>query len=306
MGRSAAQVRRTPVIGVLLAACWLAAAAPALPRQDAPAAGRPAPNAELVSFPSGAVTLKGWLYRPEGNGPFPAVLWNHGSGRTPNGHPDLAKFYNSHGFVFFLPYRQGHGPSPGDYIVDLEQQFRRQHGAGPAARSYSVELHERSNADVAAALDWLKKQPFVDADRIAVSGVSYGGIQTLLTAEKGLGLKAAVAFSPGPKQWNNGELQQRLVDTVRRARVPIFILQAQNDYHLGPSELLGPELRRKGAPNRARVYPAFGATAEDGHAEFSSRAAAIAIWGNDVLDFLKDTGVTNSAVHAGGGPARTY
>src|SRR5262249_40987223 len=147
----------------------------------------------------GDLTLKGWLYRPEGQGPFPAVLWNHGSGRTPNGHPDLARFYNSHGFVFFMSYRRGHGPSPGEYIVDLEQRFRQQNRDPGRAGRYSVELHDRYNADVVAALTWLKKQPFVDPARIVISGVSYGGIQTLLTAEKGLGLKAAMAFSPGPK-----------------------------------------------------------------------------------------------------------
>src|SRR6185503_16194611 len=41
-------------------------------------AGSPAP-AETISFPSGALTLRGVLYRPPGPGPFPAVLYNHGS-----------------------------------------------------------------------------------------------------------------------------------------------------------------------------------------------------------------------------------
>ena len=35
--------------------------------------------AEVVSFPSGGNTLSGVVYRPAGAGPFPAVLWNHGS-----------------------------------------------------------------------------------------------------------------------------------------------------------------------------------------------------------------------------------
>jgi hypothetical protein len=36
-------------------------------------------GAEIVSFPSGERTLRGVLYKPEGPGPFPAVLFNHGS-----------------------------------------------------------------------------------------------------------------------------------------------------------------------------------------------------------------------------------
>ena len=63
-------------------------------------------NAKLVSFSWSGGTLHGFLYVPEGKGPFPAVLWNHGSERRPGWQPELASFYNSHGFVFFLPHRR--------------------------------------------------------------------------------------------------------------------------------------------------------------------------------------------------------
>src|SRR2546428_427907 len=36
---------------------------------------------EVVTFPSGKRILHGVLYRPSGSGPFPAVLYNHGSAR---------------------------------------------------------------------------------------------------------------------------------------------------------------------------------------------------------------------------------
>ena len=32
-----------------------------------------------VQFPSSGLTLHGWIYKPTGAGPFPAVVWNHGS-----------------------------------------------------------------------------------------------------------------------------------------------------------------------------------------------------------------------------------
>src|SRR5262247_2224131 len=35
-----------------------------------------------IAVSSGDVTLEAWMWRPQGNGPFPAVLVNHGSGRT--------------------------------------------------------------------------------------------------------------------------------------------------------------------------------------------------------------------------------
>jgi hypothetical protein len=34
---------------------------------------------QKVTFPSGKLMLHGFLYRPVGSGPFPAVLYNHGN-----------------------------------------------------------------------------------------------------------------------------------------------------------------------------------------------------------------------------------
>src|SRR5215469_6868114 len=148
----------------------------------------PPQNAKVVSLPSSGATLYGFLYVPEGKGPFPAVLWNHGSERRPGWQPELASFYNSHGFVFFLPHRRGQGRSPGAYIMD-EIHDRE----SPTA---VVEAHQVANEDVVAAVKWLVAQPEVDASRVVVSGCSFGGIQTLLTAEKGLGARAFIAFAP--------------------------------------------------------------------------------------------------------------
>src|SRR5215831_17782639 len=53
---------------LLLVACHPRVAAPPL-----------SVTGETVTFRSGELTLKGSLYRPQGSGPFPAVLYNHGS-----------------------------------------------------------------------------------------------------------------------------------------------------------------------------------------------------------------------------------
>jgi len=38
---------------------------------------------ELTTFTSGDLALKGFIWKPEGPGPFPAILWNHGSEKQP-------------------------------------------------------------------------------------------------------------------------------------------------------------------------------------------------------------------------------
>jgi len=66
---------------------------------------------EEVTFPSGKLVLHGFLYRPQGNGPFPAILYNHGSEEKPGTKPALGEFFSSRGYVFFVPHRRGHGRS---------------------------------------------------------------------------------------------------------------------------------------------------------------------------------------------------
>lgn len=240
-------------------------------------AQEPPANARLVSFPSAGATLSGYLYVPDGKGPFPAVLWNHGSEKRPGWQPQLASFYNANGFVFFLPHRRGQGRSPGLYIMDEI----RSTGRNPIA---AVQAQRAANADVVAALNWLKTQPEVDASRIVVSGCSFGGIQTLLTAEKGLGVRAFIAFAPAAQSWSNGTLDEMLESAVKNAKAPVFILQAKNDYSIEPAEVLGKIAKTRGG--QAKIYSAFGNTPQDGHWEFATTSAGIALWGEDVLQFI--------------------
>ncbi len=102
----------------------------------------------------------------------------------------MAAFYNNKRFVFFIPHRHGHGRSPGEYIVDVNELLVKEHkGNEEAAWKDEVALHDVYNTDVAAAVEWLKSQPYVDKNRIVMSGVSYGGIQTLVSAERISGIK---------------------------------------------------------------------------------------------------------------------
>ena len=275
-------MRSLPLASALLSIALVAAYAQppnladliaAHPRQPQLAPGQA--MGEEVSFPSGSLTLRGFLYRPTGDGPFRAVLWNHGSEKLPGWQPELAAFYNARGFVFFIPHRRGHGRSPGDYMVERARGGQDQ-----------VRMLGAYNADVVAALDWLKRQPYVDAGRIVMSGVSYGGIETLLAAEKDLGVRGFIPFAPAAMSWANLELRRRLLDAVAHAKAPVFLLQARNDYSTGPVDVLGAAIGKKAAPNQAKLYPAFGTTNQQGHGAFACWDIGTQIWGPDVLDFI--------------------
>jgi carboxymethylenebutenolidase len=234
-------------------------------------------NARLVSFPGPSGTLQGFLYIPDGKGPFPAVLWNHGSEKRPGAQPALAEFYISHGFIFFLPHRRGQGRSPGTYIMEEIQESH-------ADTTVAVQAQQVANEDVVAAMTWLRSQKEVDPDRIVVSGCSFGGIQTLLAAEKGLGARAFIAFAPGAKSWGNGALQGRLENAVRNAKAPVFVLQAKNDFSIEPTKVLGKIAKANGG--QSEIYPAFGSNAQDGHWAFATSKAGIEVWQKDVLEFI--------------------
>ena len=66
---------------------------------------------EEVAFRAEGATLHGFIFRPAGDGPFPAVLYNHGSERLPGTKPQIGAFFASKGYVLFVPHRRGQGRS---------------------------------------------------------------------------------------------------------------------------------------------------------------------------------------------------
>lgn len=261
------------------------------------AAGLPQP--ETVTYMSHGLTLKAYLYKPVGQGPFPAYLWNHGSEQNPSDGRKLAKFWTERGFVFFAPIRSGHGGNPGAYIGDEQKAVQGSGKNKKQSFSRIAKLHERANDDVVAAYQWLKGRPSVDPARIVVAGGSFGGIQTVLTAERdgreGLGVRCFVAMAPAAMSWGKGFLWgPYLSQAVRVSKAPIFLIQAENDFSLGPSNVLGPIVDAKGFPSRHKVFPPHivpGMAPDDhqqGHGRFFMDPPA---WQEDVLAYLKDCGV---------------
>jgi carboxymethylenebutenolidase len=244
---------------------------------------QPPPAPVEVTFSSGNLVLHGFLYKPEGKGPFPAVLWNHGSERRPGWLPELALVFLSKGYVFFIPHRRGQGRSPGEYVMDLLD--RANQSGGPQARSKKlVELMEMHLEDQMAALAYLKGVPEVHPQRIAVAGCSFGGIQTVLMAEKGLGLRAAVDFAGAAQNWqHSSDLRTRMTQAVQHSQMPIFFIQAKNDYDVSPSRDLTAAMEKSAMPHAIQIFPSFGKSTQDAH-EFCIHGGEI--WAPEVFSFL--------------------
>ncbi len=250
---------------------------------------RPAVASETVAFNSGDRVLHGRLYKPLGDGPFKAVLYNHGSapGLLNDQAFDLiGPLFVARGWVFFAPYRRGQGLSSdaGPYIEDQIQAARARGGLALAAETMVRLLSTAQLQDQIAALAWLKQQPFIRPKLIAAMGNSFGGIETVLGAEQ-VSYCAAVDASGGADSWDKApSLHSRMLHAVEHAKSPILFFQAENDYSLAPSRTLYAAMKALHESAEIRIYPPYGSSPEQGHS-FAYRGASI--WFGDVFSFLE-------------------
>jgi len=150
-----------------------------------------AAHAETVHFASVAVGnvpagphLSGWLIRPSGPGPFPAIILAHScAGVSP--HTDA----------------WGSRLVKWGYVVLAPDSFNPR-GTNAVCTTPNVVTPNMRVSDIAGALDFLATRPEVIRDRIGLIGHSHGGATTLRSVQKTFDLKArglrgAVAYYPG-------------------------------------------------------------------------------------------------------------
>lgn len=251
---------------------------------------------ETVVVPNGKLRLKAFLWKPAGPGPFPAVLFCHGSGGADAGHTaglpiteaaeKLAPLFLKHGYAFMYLFRRGQGLSAdqGPFMQDMLQ--REETAKGKEARQHLQFVLATTDHldDVMGGLSFLETTPAIDPRRIAIAGHSFGSQLTLLAAERDSTLRAAVALAPAANSWKrSSELRERLLTAVNKATVPIMLIHATNDYSTAPGQALASELERLHKPHLLKIYTPVGRTSEDGH---NFLYLAISQWEDDVFEFL--------------------
>jgi len=207
-------------------------------------AGAIAPEQVEIPYPDG--NLRALLYRPDGTGPFPAVIGLHGcagikgsSGTPTSRYLDWGERLAAAGYVVLYP----------------DSYSSRGLGSQCGARSRTVRVDRERVADVDAARRWLQRQSWVVADRVSLLGWSNGGIAALWAVraraganDSGPDLRSAIALYPGCR---------RLTETAWNARVPTLILIGGADDWTSPAAC---EQMVRGARGRSArislvVYP---------------------------------------------------
>jgi dienelactone hydrolase len=202
------------VFGLLI----LAAAACLVDGGSVGAAG----NAETVEIPQDEnLKLKALLYRPEGAGPFPAVValhnctgLNNSAGVIGARYVDWGQRLAKDGFAVLFPDSNG----------------SRGLGSQCGANQRSLRVDHERVADAMAARVWLQQQSWVTADRVSLLGWSSGAIaalwtvrartQMLMQVQDAPDFRSAVALYPGCR---------RLLNGAWSARVPTLILIGRAD-----------------------------------------------------------------------------
>ncbi len=128
----------------------------------------------------------GVIHRPENAIKTPAVLICHGLGGNKIGKGRL--------YVLLAEILAANG------ITTLRVDFR---GSGDSEGDFSKMTIESEVSDALVALDYLKNDPQVDADRIAIFGRSFGGVVAVLASHEFSTIKSLALWAPvfGCDQW---------------------------------------------------------------------------------------------------------
>ena len=209
--------------------------------------------------------ISGFLYLPpkKFTGPRPVVINIHGGpeGQARPGFNGRGNYFlNEMGVAIIFPNIRG-SSGYGKTFLKLDNGF----------------LREDSYKDINALLDWIKTRPELDADRIMVTGGSYGGHMTLAVATNYSDRIRSALSVVGPSNLvtflkNTQEYRRDLrrveygderdpkmaeflektapLNNVQKIKKPLFVVQGKNDPRVpaSESEQMVTAVRKNGTP----------------------------------------------------------
>jgi carboxymethylenebutenolidase len=207
-----------------------------------------------VSFPGPGSDILGYLARPAGDGPYPAILIIHENrGLLPH-FEDVARRYAVEGFVAFA--------------IDMASRLD---GSETAAAQLGQIAPDQLVEDMQAGIDFLQEQAYVDPDAIGATGFCFGGGYTFDIAAASPDVKAAVPFY--------GTARRALDIGLADSTAAILVHYGENDSRItSERDIVETALQSTGQPYEIIVH------AGAGHAFFNdtggsyNEAAANEAW----------------------------
>jgi len=237
------------------------------------------------------------VYRPDGAGPFPLAVINHGSNlnAVDGVNPSRFRFvpqsreFVKRGFAVIVPTRRGYGDSE-----------------GPLAESYdrdgAVDFHRlglETALDIEAAVDFMRGQPCIDVSRVIVIGHSAGGYGSLALGSRVVnGLRGVINVGGirGSRAREKGSARAVITAVGKygeTSKTPSLWIYSENDPIAAPpiAEEMHQMYIRSGGMAAFIMLPPLG---RNGHYVFTDEAF-LSFWMGPVDRFLESlfsTGAT--------------
>lgn len=241
---------------------------------------------EIVFIPKklliGSLSLEATIFKPDGDGPFPLVIINHGkspgltSSQARYRPLSATRYFLERNYVVIAPMRQGFSKSGGVYL----------------GGHCSMEVNGANQAeDVAATIDYAHTLPYVEKERTLVLGQSHGGWTTLAYGANGpdKSIKGLVNFAGGLKNESCVDWQRDLYKTAGKygiqTSIPSIWFYGDNDSFFN-KELFHEMFDRYHEGNPQSTLIAYGNFESDSHTLFSNRKGR-AIWEPPLTEFLE-------------------
>ena len=150
--------------------------------------------------------IDGFLARPKAEGRYPVVIVIAGNVITEEYIPNTCAALAVAGYVGLAPNIFHVTPDP---------------ALSPDERRKAMNAHSDSDAllDIAAGIDYLRKQPFASEGGMGVVGFCYGGRLAMLLGSRSREFDAVVAYHPGP--FSEAEM--------KRLKGPVLVHQGTAD-----------------------------------------------------------------------------
>jgi dienelactone hydrolase len=250
-------------------------------------------NETVVSIRHGfGVELETTIFRPDGAGPFPLAIINHGkSFGDPRFQPRAryiaaARELVRRGYVVAIPMRAGFSRSSGLYVEG---------GCNIAGNAKHQATYVRS------ALDYMTRQHYVDRTRIVVMGQSHGGLTAMAFAtEPYEGVRGIFNFAGGLRLRGDNcfDWQDNLVrafgELGAAARFPTIWFYGDNDSYFDIALAKRMHAAYTAAGGKAQLV-AYGAFKADAHSLFGDRDG-LAVWLPEAERFLQAVGMPTAVL----------
>ena len=207
---------------------------------------------EDISIQTRDGTCRSFVFRPEGAGPWPAVLFYMDGLAIRPVLFDMCQRLAGEGFVVLLPdmfYRAGpYEP------LDVKQVFESGDVRGAIGHLFGSTDRARAAEDTAAFLDYLEARPDVIAPGIGTTGYCMGGGFSLTAAgtypER---VAAAASFHGGELATDQADSPHRLAPKMR---AEVYVAGADQDDSYPPemAQRLEQALGEAGVAHRCEIY----------------------------------------------------